>query len=317
MPVEQPVLSAILIIGSQRERARSMLRTVLQQSIIDQMEVLLLDCGASDAAPIEGSEHRSVRLIRLNPSPGLGRIRAEGIRLARAPIVVFLEEHARAMPGWAEAIVRAHDGPWAAVGPEIINGNPPPHNNDALALMYYPLWSPPAKHGPSESIPRHNTSYRRDILLRYGEALDSLMFPEDVLQIKLKQDGCEFFLESEMKVTHFFEPHLGVTCQINYYSHRAIESAYDAVLKRPVWKRLLRLVVLPVSPIRRIVRLFLVVLKERPERLDLFFRGLPVYLIVNTAAAMGGTMGILFGMKDTAARFFDIQINAPRVVPAE
>ncbi len=312
-----PLLSAILIIGNQRERARLMLKSVLAQSLIDQMEVLLLDCGAPGAAPVPGSDYPRVRTIRLNPGLSAGWVRAEGIRLARAPIVVFLEEHAWALPGWAEAIVQAHDGPWVAVGPEMNNGNPWVGINEVLALTYYPLWSPPAKHGEIGAIAHHNTSYKRSIVLAYSGILETLMFPEGLLHLRLQADGYRLFLESRMKVLHFFESRLNASWKINFLAERAVEAGRDAVFRRPFWKRILRFVALPFMPLVRTVRLFRMLARERRNRLDLFFHGLPIILIVNIACAVGAAAGLLLGMGDTPRQFLDAQINLDRTMPSE
>ena len=43
---------------------------------------------------------------------------------AHAPIVALAEDHCFPEPGWADALIRAHQGPWAVVGPVVRNANP-------------------------------------------------------------------------------------------------------------------------------------------------------------------------------------------------
>src|SRR6185295_6477622 len=50
--------------------------------------------------------------------------RAAGVRAARAPIVAFVEDHSFPQPGWAEALIAAHQQDWAVVGPAVGNANP-------------------------------------------------------------------------------------------------------------------------------------------------------------------------------------------------
>ena len=43
---------------------------------------------------------------------------------ATAPVVALSDDHCFPEPGWGEALVDAHRGPWAAVGPVVANANP-------------------------------------------------------------------------------------------------------------------------------------------------------------------------------------------------
>ena len=54
----------------------------------------------------------------------LPEARAAGVRAASAPIVFIGETHSYPQPGWAEALLTAFEGPWAAVVPAIGNANP-------------------------------------------------------------------------------------------------------------------------------------------------------------------------------------------------
>ena len=64
---EVPALSVILVIGGQREREARALQSLLEQSAIDRMEILLYDLGPVDCPPIPGSDHPRVRLTRQTP----------------------------------------------------------------------------------------------------------------------------------------------------------------------------------------------------------------------------------------------------------
>ncbi len=71
-PSDAPALSVILVIGGQRERERRALQSLLGQSAIDRMEILLYDLGPVDCPPIPGSDHPRVRLTRWTPEDLLG-----------------------------------------------------------------------------------------------------------------------------------------------------------------------------------------------------------------------------------------------------
>jgi hypothetical protein len=54
--------------------------------------------------------------------------------------------------------------------------------------------------------------------------------------------------------------------------------------------------------------------RYRPELLPDFWRGWPIMLAANYAAALGGMSGLLFGFRDNGVQFLNDQINIPRVV---
>ena len=53
-----------------------------------------------------------------------GTALARGFRASNGPVVGYVEEHSFPQPGWAEAMIEAHRGPWAAVGVGMMNANP-------------------------------------------------------------------------------------------------------------------------------------------------------------------------------------------------
>ena len=62
-----PVLTAVVLVDSQRERCARALNALRSQSLIGRMEILLLDFATRDHPPIAGSDDAAVRII---PVPG-------------------------------------------------------------------------------------------------------------------------------------------------------------------------------------------------------------------------------------------------------
>ena len=93
---EAPQLSVILVIGDQRKRAAAALRSLLEQSIVDRMEVLLFDLGPQESAALPGSDHPAVRMSLGDPEDSLATARVQGIHAARSPVVALMEEHCQA-----------------------------------------------------------------------------------------------------------------------------------------------------------------------------------------------------------------------------
>ena len=105
----------------------------------------------------------------------MNRARVAGIRKARAPLVVLLEDHSFPAEGWAEALIRAHAGPWSAVGPAVGLANLHCMKAWANYLIQYSPWMKPAQSGVIDDLPGHNSSYKKELLLGYGDDLESMM----------------------------------------------------------------------------------------------------------------------------------------------
>jgi hypothetical protein len=132
----------------------------------------------------------------------IGRSNALGIRRATAPIVALAEDHCFPDADWAESLIAAHRGPWAAVGPAFRNANPETAISWAdLFLGYGPwLWPTPARE--VDFLPGHNSSYKREVLLGYGDRLESMMESETVLHWDLRAKGHRLYLEPAARVAH-------------------------------------------------------------------------------------------------------------------
>ncbi|MFN2433451.1 MAG: hypothetical protein ABR599_11675 [Gemmatimonadota bacterium] len=106
-------------------------------------------------------------------------------RAASAPVVAFGEDHSFPEPGWAEALLQAHRGPWAAVGPSIVNANPATAVSWATLLTSFGRWLELDASGPADAIAWHNSAYKREVLLGLGDELEPLLEVEGLLQAEL------------------------------------------------------------------------------------------------------------------------------------
>lgn len=132
----------------------------------------------------------------------IGNANAEGVRRAKAQIVALAEDHCFPDPHWAERLIAAHQGPWAAVGPGVRNANPNTAVSWADLFIGYGPWLAPSPSREAEFLPGHNTSYKRDVLLKYENQLDSMMQAETVLHWNLREKGYRLYMESAASVAH-------------------------------------------------------------------------------------------------------------------
>ena len=149
------------------------------------------------------SSFARVQIVNGGPVTTSNAARALGIRVATAPIVALSEDHSYPDPEWAAALIAAHDGKWAAVSPAIRNANP--HSLQSWAniiLEYAPWFEGIGSRGEVDEVPGHNSSYRRDLLLAYGDRLPKVLEIESVLQRELKQAGHRLFHEPAAVTSH-------------------------------------------------------------------------------------------------------------------
>jgi hypothetical protein len=130
------------------------------------------------------------------------RARAVGVRSAFAPLVYFLEDHSFPFPDWAEHIIASHRSGWAGVGTEIVNANPASFISWANLVMAFGCWMERQTEGTRDRIPAHNSSYRKDVLLKYGDDLESQLASENLMQDDLRARGYCFYLQPKARIAH-------------------------------------------------------------------------------------------------------------------
>jgi len=125
-----------------------------------------------------------------------------GVRRASAPIVVLAEDHCFPESGWAEALIAAHQGPRAVVGPVMQNANPRTSISWCDFVINCGPWMNPVAAGEAAFLPGHNCSYKKSVLLDYGERLEQLMEAEMLLHLDLCGHGHRLYVEPAARVSH-------------------------------------------------------------------------------------------------------------------
>lgn len=307
-----PELSVILVIGERRDRAVRALASVLSQSVVDRLEVLLFDCAPGEPVPLPGSDHPAVRTIRLPADSLFSAVKAEGVRRASAPIVAFIEEHCQALPGWAEALIEAHRGPWAGVGAEVHIGNPGVPVSHLVAVINYHPWLPPAPRSEHDMLPGHNSSFKRDLLLAYGDELVDLLRAEIVLHGRLRKDGHRLLLEPTARFAHLNESTLSSIARGRFLWNRCYGPSRAHTFEWSTGRRLFYAAATPLIPLYALVKITRTLSRRRPDLLPVIFRWLPHFLAAHLATAAGQAVGLLFGTGDSEKHFTLFELNEPR-----
>jgi hypothetical protein len=313
-----PELSVILVVGGQRKRAAAALRSLLEQSIINRIEILLFDLGPENCSALPGSDHPRVTIIRGVPEDLLAAARVHGVHAANAPVVCFMEEHCEVRPGWAEAIVLAHRGPWAGVGCDFVNGNPNAGNSDKAFRMNYGVYVRPQHgRGPVNRIPGQNSAFKRDVLLRYENQLELMLSADLVLQWKMAQEGNQLFYEPAATMAHRNENTLRSLCVGVFYWNWCFSNIRAQAFQWGFPRRALRIVLAPLIPWVRLARMFVWTLRLGPSQFAQLVRDIPFVLVVNHCSAAGQVAGLLNPVDTGVREFSHFEMNEPRLLRAE
>lgn len=205
-----PAMSVIITTPDSYDTIRPLVRALRLQTARDALEVVIVapSAGAIRAGVADLQDFRCWRIVELGVFRTVAQAKTAGIRCARAPVVVLTEDHCFPDPGWAHALIEAHRGDWAAVGPAMDNGNPQSLISWADFILGYGPWFNPPGADEVDLLPGHNTSYKRDLLLGYGERLEALLGAETNLHQDLRAQGYRLYLEPAAKAFHtnFTEP---------------------------------------------------------------------------------------------------------------
>jgi hypothetical protein len=301
----------VVVVGPLRDRAAGCLESLLSQEAIGRMEVLLVDLR-SDLAPVPGASHPAVVTIGLPPDTSFAEARLAAIHEARGTAVALVEEHSRALPGWAEAILAAHAEGWTAVASEMHVANPGIGRADINGVMNYGLFAPPLRRGEGTMAPPFHTSFSREALLGLGDTLESAAFSDICLWDEIRQRGGRLWQEPAARLAHLNETTLLEPLVADYHFHR-FWAGYRR--KHEAWSPLrtvASIVLFPVYPLYYL-RLYARRLRRNDPALARLLWRHPLHVFLRQLGpAVGQAVGLLFGPGQAARRFTRYEIVEPR-----
>ena len=170
-------LSIVLVAGTGASGVARTLRHLRAQTARHRLEVLIVaeSSAGFDLAALDESEFAACRIVEVGPIAERGAAAASGVLAATSPIVGLIEDHSFPDPEWAEALLRAHAGKWAGVGPAVCNANPESVGSWVNYILSYGGFAPPVAAGERDLLPWHNSAYKRDALAPYEDRLGTLL----------------------------------------------------------------------------------------------------------------------------------------------
>jgi GT2 family glycosyltransferase len=306
-----PELSVILVTPDSYATVRTTIRYLLRQETRNRIELILVVPRAEELKPdvddLEG--FLAYQIVEVGPIQSIAYANGAGIRRARAPVVALAEDHAFPAPGWAEALLKAHQSEWAAVGPVVRNANPRSIVSWADLLIAYAPWLHPGRGGHRDHLPGHNSSYKRDILLGYGADLEAMLEAESVLHWDLRQKGYRLHLEPAAQIAHLNFGRLSSWVQAQFYSGRV----FAASRARP-WNPGRRALYALASPLIPFVRLWRIVEQTRESgSWEKVPRGvLPMLLLGLFVSALGEFVGYVAGPGEARPKLAEFEFHRVR-----
>lgn len=254
----------------------------------------------------------SVRVVTSTRSGSGGAARAAGARAARASVVVFAEDHSFPAPDWAAALIAAHRADWAAVGPAIRNANPGTIVSWADLFIGYGPWLAPGRAGVRDYLPGHNSAYKRERLLEYGDSLGDMMEAETVLHWDLRRRGFRLYFEPAATTAH---TNFGLWS--SWLSVMRMHGRLFAATRARDWplaRRASFAIASPLIPVVRFIRTIRDVLGSGTPW-TLVARAAPALAVGVTMDGVGQMLGYALGVGNARQRCASFEANRDRHVP--
>ena len=289
-------MSVIVITPDNYETIRPLMNHLLAQTVRDCLEVVLVGPSLHQLQPDPGVRNRFSGFQMVNYPVGESETHARvaGIRAASAPVVALTEDHSFPQPGWARALIEAHRQSVAAVGPMMQNANPDSRVSRANLCIEYADWLGTRPTGMVSHLPGHNSSYKRDVLLAYGNELPRWLEAETVLHWDLGSKGHPLYLEPNAFVKHLNFSRLYPSLELRFYSGR--QFAGRRADNWPVWQRVVYAVAAPLIPLVRLLRIFDVLKADAGTNGQGFSSFIAVVMLLLLFDAMGEMVGYIRGV---------------------
>ena len=304
-------LSVIVITPDDYETVRETVRRLRAQTVREKLELLIVAPSAAgldlDASELECFGGWLV--VEVGEFTSTGRARAAGVRRSSAPVVALAEEHCYPAPGWAGALIERHREGWAAVGPVVANANPRGATSWANFLISFAPWAEPRAGGEADSLPWHNSSYKRALLWEYGDALGEVLEAEGLIHRDLRAKGHRLYVEPAAGAEHLNITRAGSYLREQFHAGRRFAAARS---RRESWspsRRALYTFGTAVTPALKLRDVWREVSRRRAGLPELPSRVWPALAVGLAAHAAGEMAGYAFGAGDSYRRSSELEFH--------
>jgi hypothetical protein len=307
-----PDLSALLVIGDSREHAQRALDSLYAQTIVGSMEIVVVDLKTNDAPELSVKSVAPTRYITPERATTWAEGRAIAARIAAAPVLAFIEGHCVAEPAWAQALVSAHEKPYAAVGYAFTNPYPESWLSRATLASKYGCWLHPTTSRVARVLPCGNVAYKRANLLSLGDEMETLLTPDFVVHERFNELGADMYVESGAIVAHNSLVKLSELLASSFLFCRVLAAKRVESQRWNRVKQIAYALATPVvSPCIAIWRLF-TSRSETPSDWTSLVSYMPVVMAKGIASALGESVGYLLGAGSSEIQFIKWELHVGR-----
>jgi hypothetical protein len=309
----------VLVAGSGPAGIARTMQHLRAQTARRRMEVLIVAESARDfdLATLGAGDFAGCRIVEVGPITERGAAAAAGMLASSSPVVGLIEDHSFPAPEWADALLRAHAGAWTAVGPSVDNANPESAGSWVNYILSYGGFAPPLEAGEREILPWHNSAYKRDAIVPFGDRLGPLLEWEGALQAELRAQGHTLYLEPAARTAHSNVSRMWSTVGLNVQRGRALGAQRAERERWPTWRRVVQAAAFPLFPLLQLRHVLASMRRMTipPSLRPRVYLGLFTTLGVLAAAE---AWGLLAGVGDAIARMEDYELHRARhLTPSE
>jgi hypothetical protein len=253
------------------------------------MEVIVVDAVGGETRERLRAHQPPVEVIEAVRLP-IPKLRHLGVCRTKGKLVAILEDHGRVAPGWAASVLKAHEGPWAAVGGAVENGKRGLVNWAVFFCEYTPYMKPVLE-GEATDLPGNNIAYKRPHLMRHAKVLAQGKW-ESWINDNLRADGVRLASTNSVVVHHIKPFRFGYFVVQRFHfarSYAGMRRVDQSILTRLVYG--FGSLALPALLMTRVTKTVL----SKKRNLGWFLASSPLVALFLTVGAVGEMVGYLFG----------------------
>jgi hypothetical protein len=290
----KPSLSVVLATHDTFASIAATVRHLARQTAAAAIELVIVAPDRSELGADESllAGFGAVCVVEYPGGSSPSHCNAAGVRRATAPVIALAEDHCFPDPDWAECLIAAHRGPWAAVGPAVRNANPGSCASWADLLIGYGPWLEPVTGGEVEFLPGHNCSYKRAILLEDDALLESWLEAETLWHWEQRRRGERLLLEPTARVAHTNFSRWSSFLPVSFYNGWLFAASRSRGMSPA--RRVVYVLLGPLIPLVRAARIARAVVRS-PALLRRFCLALPAVLAGLACDGFGQMLGYAFG----------------------
>jgi GT2 family glycosyltransferase len=292
-----PSLSIVVASNNARASIVRCLASLAEQGASCDIESVVVDNSTDGTCEIIVQRFPGMRLISASPALFIPELWELGIRQTTGGIVALLTAHCIPDGHWIEAILKAHQEPYAGIGGAIEND---PAGNLVDWAIYFLRYTPfmlPFEAGHAKDIAGDNASYKR-AALDLCQHVRRNGFWEPAIHAELRRAGQQVFLTPDIVVCHLKSFDFPGFMRNRFWHGREFGSRRAQGFTIP--RRVLFALLSPLIPFLYLARITRQLMKKR-RHAGRFLLSLPLLLLFLLAWTAGEFSGYIRPAKGNQA----------------